>query len=337
MFMQFNTFLTVGVSHAYYRQSCQDFDFILPADSSRLLKNGGLVAKVMEGKLYVFLAADRAVSSARVVGKTLRIGLKLLNPFFSNFTQADFEFNKLRAFYRNRTASNALDPVKTVSLVGDLYSHPVKSSQRPVILTIRNLDGQGIRRNTLVAKSDDAAIAYNLSDQPSGVYTVEETVGTTKKNINYYSDPDLHQRQIFGIVEIKIDPSFYQQPPEFNIPFLPKQEYLKYYVVANHYPDLNNLMVVDGGEPGRAAISFNKILPTAFTKDDILPNLLGNSHAKVALFKSQTTVARQEQMRQKIQLRNNGEVLISSLPQPAANRPNSDLIIQISKPKTLST
>jgi hypothetical protein len=335
--MQFNTFFTVGVSHAYYRQRCEDFDFILPADSSRLLKNGGLVAKVIAGQLFVFLATDRAASSAMVVGKTLRIGLKLLNPFFSNFTQADFEFNKLRAFYRNRTTPNILDPFKTVTLVGDIYSHPVSSSQRPIVLTMRNLESQGIQRNTLVAQSDGATVSYNLSNQPSGVYTIEEAVGTTKKNKNYYSDPELHQQQIFGIVEIKIDSSFYQKPPEFNIPFLPKQEYLKYYVVANYYPDLNNLSIVDGGEPGRSPLVFNKILPTAFTKDDILPNLLGNSHAKVALFKSQTAVSRQEQMRQKIQLRNNGDVLIPSLPQPSIDRPNSELIVQISKPKTLST
>jgi hypothetical protein len=337
MFMQFNTLFTVGVSHAYYRRGCQDFDFVLPADSSRLLKNGGLIAKVVEGKLFMFLAADRVASSAMLVDRTLRIGLKLLNPFFSNFTQAGFEFNKLRAFYRNRTTPNVLDRAKTVQLVGDIYSHGVINGDRPLVLTMRNLDGQGIRRNTLTTKSDGATIAYNLSNQPSGVYTIEEAVGSTKKNINYYSDPDLCQQPIFGIVEIKIDSSFYERPPEFNISFAAKEEFLKYYVVANNYADLNKLVVVDLGEPGRSPIAFNKILPAAFTKDDILPNLLGNSHAKVALFKSQTAVSRQEQMRQKIQLRNNGDVLIPSLPQPSIDRPNSDLIVQISKPKTLST
>lgn len=336
--MKFRTLLTVNISHAYYSQGCQDFSFILPADSLQLLKNGKLIAKIREGKLYVLFAADETGQAlVSLAGKTLRIGLKLLNPFFSNFTDLDFDFNSSRPLYKNSTNPDALDAAKAVTLVGQVFSHSLKLKTPPVTVTLKALNSQVLETNTITTANDRSTVSYDLTGEATGVYSVEESNSGNTEIIDYYSDPELRQQGIFGVIEIAITSSFYTTPPEFVIPFSPKQETLKYYVLAKNYSDqeFNQLSVSDGGEEGRSQIiNFTKVLPADFTADDISPLLLGNSDAKIALFKSApAAVTRQEKARQKIQLQKNGEVLIPHLPQPGSDKANADLIVQLSKPK----
>jgi hypothetical protein len=339
--MQFSILFTVSISHSYYTQGCEDFSFTLPADSAQLLKNGKLIAKVLDGKLYVLFAVDETGEAlVSLEGKTLRIGLQLLNPYFNNFTKLDFDFHSSRLLYRNVTASGALDPAQEIALVGQVFSHSLKIKARPVTVRLKNTNGQILQTDIITAANDRSTVSYDLTGQAAGLYSVEESDSSNTKTLNYYSDLELQQQGIFGVIEIEIASSFYSTPPEFVIPFLAKQETLKYYLVANNYSesDFNQLSILDKGEVGRSQISFlPKVLPTDFTDDDISPTLLGNGDAQIALFKSQQAVRRQEKARKNIQLQkqNNGGVdeLIKHLPQPGADKANSDLIVQLTKPK----
>ncbi|MGK7926383.1 MAG: hypothetical protein AB4290_14290, partial [Spirulina sp.] len=110
-----------------------------------------------------------------------------------------------------------------------------------------------------------------------------------------------------------------------------------YYVVANQYSEteIDRLSVSDSGfaEDNRLPISFSKHPPSDLTDAEILvlEKLLGDRDAMI-LFKSEQVVARQEKARRKIQLHQNGEVLIPHLPQPGMSRSNADLFITLSKP-----
>lgn len=335
--MEFRRLFTVSISHTYYRQGCQDFSFIIPADRAQLLKNGKLIAKVVDGKLYVLFAADETGKPlVQLAGKTLRIGLKLLNPFFSNFTDLDFNFNSSRPLYRNSTNPPVLEAAKTIALTGKVFSHALKIKARPVTLLLKDTNGQVLQTDTITTENDRQTISYDLKQQAAGLYSVEESNAGNTEIANYYFDLEFQQPGIFGVIEIAIDSDFYNTPPEFAIAFAAKQETLKYYIVAKNYSeqDLNQLTVLDAGESGRSEIiNFTKVLPAAFTSDDIPPTLLGNGEAKIALFKSpEKAVARQEKARQKIQLHKNGKVLISHLPQPSADKSNADSIVQLVKP-----
>ena len=338
--MQFRLLFTVSISHNYYSQGCKDFSFIIPADSTQLLKNGKLIAKIAEGKLLVLFAADETENPlVLLTGKTLRIGLKLLNPLFSNFTDLDFDFNFSRPLYRNFINSDALDAAKAITFVGQVFSHLLSNSARPMTVILKNSDGQVLQTDTIAATSDRLTVSYDLTGQVAGVYSVEEYYLESTKTVRYYSDFELQKEGVFGIIEIAIASSFYTTPPNFVLAFTAKQETLKYYVIAQNYSDadFNQLSVADAGEEGRSQINFTKILPAAFQNDDISPSLLGNGDAKIALFKSQTTVLRQEKARKNIQLqkqKNGGvEELIKHLPQPGAEKATSDKIVQLSKPQ----
>jgi hypothetical protein len=321
----------VSIFHPYYGQSCQDFSFVIPTDSHYLLKNGQLTTRIIDGKLYVLLTNVTDQDLFSLAGKTLRIGLKLLNPFFSNFTDLDFDLNIFRPLYKNSINSNTLIG-QPVMITGHRLVHVITSLVRPIKISLKDVQGHVFQSETITGANDRASTSYDLTGYESGLYTVEEVDTNSTKDISYYSDLELQSQGIFGFIEITVTSSFYTTPPEFIIPFVAKQEILKYYVVAQHYdsPELNKLSISDAGEAGRSTINF---IPAVFTDDDISPSLFGNGDTKVALFKSQTAVARQEKARQKIQLKKNGDVLIPNLPQPRVDRAKSDLIVQVSKPK----
>ncbi|MEG3437620.1 hypothetical protein V0288_10865 [Pannus brasiliensis CCIBt3594] len=327
--MKFRVLFTIDVSHSYYTDSCQDFDFLIPFDSDRTLEGGRLIAKAREGKLSVFYAVDEENKPfASLAGTTLRVGLKLLAPFFSNFT--DLAFASSRPLYRNSANPNALDEPIAITLVGERIRHSATESTRPVTLTLKDPDGVLLKTDTF---SESEAVV-SIAGKSTGLYSIGETYPGKTKTIHYYADAQLQREGVFGIVEISIDGSFYSVPPNFTLSFTAKEETLKYYVIAKNYSDAdwNALSIADAGEPDRDPIVFDKIIPP-FSNEDLRPDSLGKAGDRVVLFKSRVPVSRQQRARQKIRLQKNGEILIPNLPQPGADRANSDLIVQVSKPK----
>jgi hypothetical protein len=339
---EFKTLFTVAAVHAYYNGNCEDIHFVVPRDVAQLLKNGRLLTKSMGGKLYIlFEAAEAGGALAAIPGKTLRIGLQLANPFFSNFTEVGTDFASVKLLYRNTTVPTALSAATRVTLVGQVFSHTLTDNSRPVTVALKDAAGQTvetgtIKTHTIAAADNRTTVSYDLTGQIPGAYSIEEVYPASTKQIAYYTDAELSLAGVFGVLEVKIDGGFYAAAADFQIAFGVRKETLKYYVVATNYSDadFSLLSVTDAGfaEDGRSQINFVKVPSNSFTPAEISPAMLGNSSTKVVLFKSQTPVARTEKARKKIQLKKNGEVLITHLPQPSSGRTNADLIIPISKP-----
>lgn len=334
---QFKTLFEVTVAHPYYRKTCEDVAFLIPGETAQVLRNGKLLARELAGRLYVLFEADEGGAALKPVpGKTLRLGLRLLNPFFSNFTKVNESFASSRLLYENAVAPAALDAPTKVQLIGHIVSHALTDSARPVTVTLSDRAGLALQTDVITAAVNSSAISYDLTALPPGAYTIDEHFPGGLTRNPYYSDAELLQAGVFGVLEIRIDGSFYGAPPHFQIEFEPREETLKYYVVGRHYAnaDIAQLSVADAGfgEDGRPQINFTKVLAGAFTDDEIPPAFLTDSSGQVVLFKSQAVVARSEKARKKIQLKKNGEVLIAHLPQPRPEKTNADLVIAISKP-----
>ncbi|MBI5740880.1 MAG: hypothetical protein HZA16_09175 [Nitrospirae bacterium] len=110
MTTRFRILFTLSIAHVYYNAACRDFDFVLPSHTAALLRNGKLLAKARDWILYVLYEADEAGAALiSADGKTLRIGLKLLNSCFSNFTDLAFDFQSANPIYRNAAAPGVLD------------------------------------------------------------------------------------------------------------------------------------------------------------------------------------------------------------------------------------
>ena len=335
----FSKLLTVSIDHDYYQSACQDFDFIIPADSQQLLRNGRVLARTREGSLYLVyeqIQADTPYSS--LDGNDLQIGLSLHNPAFSNFTNLPAVESGTVPVYRNVTQATSLDAAVGYHLVGRELSHSLNSADRPLTLSLRNGDDVVVWTEEFSADDPRAVFSLDLNPYPTGIYTVEEVTSAGTTQTLYFYQPEFHRLGVFGIIQLKLVDSFYTTPPAFVIAFNARSDVLKYYVVADNYndSDLNQLDVSDTGfsDGGWPQISFTKLDSGAFASDDIPPALLlrNNSDAKLVLFKSLAPVARRESARTKIQLKKHNEVLIKNLPSPAGSRSIADVIIQISKP-----
>ncbi len=347
--MQFQPLFTISIVHEYYTgQTCKDFSFVIPADSNQLLKNGKLIAKIYEDKLYVLFQQDETRQAVvSLAGKTLRFGLKLLNPFFSNFTDLS-NFKLPHSLYTNIANPDALDAAQAITFVGNLFSYELKQPTRPVTITLKDSNGQVLQTDNVDNDRKTVSYDFKRTNQAVGLYRIEESGSGNVETTDCYFDPELQQQNLFGVIEIAIANSFYPPPPpaippavpppefkhpEFEIAFTAKQETLKYYVIGQNYSDADiaQLSIVDKGE---SLISFTKFLPNTFTEKDIPSSQLGDSDANIVLFSSPiNAVKRQEKARQKIELHKNGTTLISHLPQPRPDRPTANLIVQLSKPK----
>ena len=332
MITTFHTLCTVAVSHGYYSDICRDFDFIVPADSAALLRNGKLIARVRDGTLHLLYEADdEGAALIPMAGTTLRFGMKLLNLLFSNFSDSAVA----TPLYRNSAIAGTLDLAQVVVMTGRFVCHTIAKSIRPVTVTISNGDGHLIKTATITAANDRSAVSFDLAGHSAGEYSVVEKYPDETVTASYYSDPELQRAGISGVVEIKIAGDFYASPPAFIICFNAKQETLKYYVVAGNYTaaEFDHLSVSDTGyvDEGRPRIDFTRVPSASFASDDIPSGMIAKEGERIVLFKSQTLVARRETARKKIQLSKNGDVLIRNLPQAGADKVSGDFFIHISK------
>lgn len=338
----FRTLFTLAVAHSFYGVRCRDFRFSFPEDTERALRNGKLLAKERDGVLYVlYEVGDDDEPLVPITGATLRIGLHLLNPYFANFTAVPAGFPSNKLLYRNLAATDALDAVETIPLVGPVFAHELSTADRPVAVTAADGAGAQLGRETVAAGDERTSVSFDLRGLPPGKIRVTESFSAGPSETSYYLDGELSRQNAAGVVEITIDAGFYDSspnfvPPDFEVAFEAREETLSYYVVARNYSngDVNQLSVSDVGfsEDDRDEVEFDKITPQNFTAAELSPSLLAESGAKVVLFRSENPLARREKARRRMQLSKNGDVLIANLPQPGADRAKAELIIHLSKP-----
>ena len=333
MITSFRTLLTLSVAHGYYSGGCRDFEFIVPAETAALLKNGKLLARMLDGSLNLLYETDNGGDAlVQLAGARLRFGIRLLNPLFSNFT----ELAVPTPLYRNSAAVGSLDPAMATTMTGRILSHVFTKTDQQATVTVNDANGQPLHPDKITMANDRSTVSVDLSGQAAGLYSLVENYPAETRTISYYSDPELLQAGVFGAVEIKIDNGFYSSKPTFTLSFNAKQETLKYYLVVSNYSanEFNHLAVADNGfsEEGRPQINFTKVPAASFTSHEIPPGTIAKAGDRVVLFKTQTTVARREIARKKIQLSRSGDVLIKHLPQPGADKTSGDVVIHISKP-----
>lgn len=334
----FSILFRVLVSHDYYAGTCRDFDYVVPADTAAFLRNGKLIVRVSDGILFVLFQGDqRKRALVSLTGKKLRFGLKLNNPAFSNFTQFDIDPRSGTPLYANTTIPGTLDAPRTTVLVGRIFSHELSRVARPVTVNLKNEAGGVVRTDLLMAGQDRPTVDYDMKQNPSGSYSLEEVYGNGTVRTSYFYDPELLAAGVFGLVEVLVADSMYNAPSDLTITFHALLQPLRYYVVARNYTDVefSKFTVVDSGaaDDGRAQLTFRRVPVASFTSNEIPPDLLAGPDSRLVMFTTQTPLARREKPRTKIQLMANQDRLIDSLPQPSASKPKFDCIIQVTKKK----
>lgn len=338
MITSFETLLSVGGSHSYYDGPNADLEFVIPKDTARVLNGGRMLARTLPDlRLHVAFEADES-GSQRVTstGRVLRLGLRLVNPYFSNFTDLNEQPLGSIRLYRNVPDPTKLGPPAATMLVGRIFSHPISLSARPVTVSVVR-ESRALRSET-VAAAAQSSVAFDVTGVDPGSLAIEEVYpGAVKRSADYYLDAGLRREGVFGIVEIAIEAGFYAQAPAFDLTFAARRQTIKYYVVATNYSnaEFNQFNVLDVGftDQRRPEIKFTKVPDSDFGVGDTPPALLTRGGGSVVMFRSQTPVARSADGRRRIELRRNLEALIANLPQPSSASATSDLVVHVSKPK----
>ena len=337
MNINFKNLLILKISHAYYDGDCRDFDYFMPFRTKQVLRDGRLTAKVRDGLLYIFFDATASGEAlVSLAGQQFCFGIKLLNPYFANFTQLDFDMKTATPVYRNSPDIKKLAGGMTAILAGPVFSHTISDANRPLTVSLVSSEGRIVYTESIPAGDNRKTVFFDITGQASGVYIVREDSGGPETKTLYYVAADFVQAGILGIVEITLDNSFYGSPPTFAISFQAKKDFLKYYLVTRKFTEaeFNQLVISDQGftKDERPEILFKELGLADFTPDDIDPQFWGNSDTRIKLFKSKTEVPRQEKARRHIQLAKNSDVLIENLPQPGTDKVKGDIIIHLSKP-----
>jgi hypothetical protein len=338
MNISFFPLVTISPEHAYYTAGCRDIDFLPTTATSNLLRAGRMLARMREGALHLLYEAESPhVPVSSLVGETLYFGLHLSNPYFVNFTTPVLGDPKLTPLYTNATTPTALDTPIGVHLIAGLYAHAPTETNRPLTLTLRQHGGASVEIREM--SSADNLASFDLRHLPPGRYRLDEEYnGSLVHQHQLLVDEDLRNSGEWGVIAITIDASFYSAAASFNLTFAPRQEKLRYYVVADNkfLPDDFDLLNVDdqgAALDDRLPITFKKILPP-FPEDQgyIKDSLLRSSGELIAIFQSNEDVPRRDRGFKKLHLNRSSTVLIEHLPLPGPEKAQADLIVRLSKP-----
>ncbi len=162
MSILFKPLFTLAVTHAYYGGPCGDLGFVLPSGTERLLAGGRMLAKPFDGRLHVlFEAEESGAPLVSAAGRSLRIGLKLLNPAFPNFSEL------------------AVDPAGGTLLYDNAGDPAHLGAPRAVIL--KDLDPELAREGVFGAV--EVRIAASLYDAPAAF---EIAFAARQETLKYY-------------------------------------------------------------------------------------------------------------------------------------------------------
>ena len=333
MRIAFQPLATVLPQHPYYAEGCRDIEFIPSSATADLLRAGRSIARMRDGALHLLYEVDDTPNTpvSSLTGSTLYFGLRLANPYFVNFTTPVLAAAQLTPLYANTALPNALDAALGMTLTAGMHAHTAVTAARPLDIILRTADNHILESHTLQAGENTGS--FDLRNLPAGRYFIdEEQSNVLVQRHALFVDSDLRDYGVWGVLALTVDAGFYASAPKLDLTFSPRQETLRYYVVATNFPEaeFDQLNINDLGDIN-PKIVFNKQL-APFPPDYIAPSLLGDSNARIAVFESQTQVARSERGRRKLKLSRNNTVLIEHLPLPGPEKVKADLIVHLSKP-----
>lgn len=337
--IRYPTLFTLGVTHAYVGGRYRDVSYVLGADARRTIGRGRLLAREREGVLHVLYEADAdGAPIVAIPGETLRFGIAMTQRAFPNVTALPADVPPLRLLYANGVAADALDAPSRVAFVGEMFTHDVTVAPRPIDVVA--LDAQGRMLGTTRVVAGQSTATFDLRGIARGPVTVEERACGTPRRTAYWLDADL-RTDVLAVVSIRIDASFYDTPPAFEIAFDVRSDRLRFYVVAEEYQaaDLATLEIDDAGPVADVtpstppAVAFARVAASALAADVVAQSLTATGHVPFVVFESTTPVARRQRAGRRLRLQQNDVDLIANLPQPGADRPDAALIIHVSKPR----
>lgn len=326
---------SIAVSHAFRGGICDDLAFVIPKSTSETL--AGLQALVRErtGTLHVLIPSDPVSHPpGDWAGRRLIFGLAPRDPWFTQYTApAAINAGEVPLF-SNEVAADTLGAVpRGVELAGSRPNIAPRLDTRPLTATVTTPAGGTL--NTTRLSTSDATWQF-LQSQPGEVAVNEVAANGQTATRRLFIEPSLATAPVWGLLCLTATANHAANGCRFTLPLAARSDRLQYVVVVKptSNSDLNSIQLHDTG----AATDQRNVV--TFTRTVLAPNdsrrtrflLDPGDTRKVILFESQSQVARRDRGPHGFELHRGGEVLISNLPQPGAERSDAQFVIHLSKP-----
>lgn len=331
--IRFGPLWTIDVVHAFFGDTADVLDFIVPPSTARALAGVRALARVRDGRLHVLVERDEAGAPLLpIAGRSFVFGLRPRAASFALVTTPLGVPAGETPLWHNRADADVLGAPQGVRLSGPQLRIVPDAQERPLALRLFDT------ADTLHAETELGAGAESWTLPglyPEGSrWRVEEQGAGPASGWSLRVESDL--REAWGLLELTVDAGHLAAGHAYTLSFAATSETLRYYVVATRYSaaEFDQVQVVDAGAAAEArpAITFQRALPAAFGPGHLSPALLDPSGAaRVALFEAQTPVARRARGPTGIELRRNGDVLIGHLPQPGAERPDAQFVVHLTQ------
>ncbi|MEO7999752.1 MAG: hypothetical protein ABI852_20030, partial [Gemmatimonadaceae bacterium] len=183
--ISFPRLFTLEVTHSYYEDRCRDFAFVLDEASRRLAGRGRLVMRERDGVLHVlYEQGEDGAPIPSLAGETLRIGLRLQNRAFLNFTQLPAGVPPRVLAYSNSQNARGLDAPTQFVFAGDVFTHTLVSTDRSIDVAI--VDSAGADAHVTKVGVGETSTSFDLRNVRRGPFSVEERFNGQVTRSDYY-------------------------------------------------------------------------------------------------------------------------------------------------------
>lgn len=160
MNLNYKILFIAEILHSYYvAGNCKDFEVVASAETKQLLKDQGMMYRVVGNKLLVAVNCD-TLSKPYVqldAAKKFSFYLKLKNGNFNNITNIEYRPNELKRFYFSNISQNKIDSI--------LYlNKKIPTYNAATAYTPGNLAANGIDEIFEAAKSSNNGNVHGLGE-----------------------------------------------------------------------------------------------------------------------------------------------------------------------------
>ncbi len=325
---------TVEVRHPFHGGACDELAFIVPPRTRSALAGARALARERDGRLQVLVETSDGQPLAALAGRRFVFGLVPRHAGFAYYTKLPPLAGGEAVLYANDDDPRALDAPRAVELTGHRPLLAPRTTARPC--TLQLVEDATASRSTFTLNASEDAVALPGPLQP-GAWRLDESTDAGSSTRSLLAEPDLAATMPWGVLALTVHADHLVQGVDFAIELEARSDVLRYYVVGQRYSqsEIDMLSVEDTGfdQDARGKLSFARIPSQDFAEPHLPLAALGDTgEARVVLFEAQSDLPRRARGARGIGLRRGDDLLIDSLPQPGADRPDAQFVVHLRKP-----
>lgn len=203
MNLNYKILFIAEIMHSYYASgNCKDFEIIASAETRQLLKDQGMMYKVVGNKLLVAVNCDGTSKPfiPMSANKKFSFYLKLINGNFNNITNVEYKPNELKRFYFSNINQNKIDT--TLYLNKKIAAYNASNTYAPGSFAANGSDEvfEAVKSSNNVNPHGLGEAAFWINKDKKQYATANDLIGLSADIFNFSVTPaKLFSIDLFGL------------------------------------------------------------------------------------------------------------------------------------------